>query len=458
MRAAEAKSGGGKLVPLAIVGALLIALALGGMATHMPGARDEGSGTRQAAFVVLGAAATLLYFAACWLVLRGPRSRRAVWLVLVVAVVMRLAVLSGPPFLSTDLYRYVWDGRVQLAGIDVYRYIPDDPALFPLRDTAIYPYVNRHEYARTIYPPMAQLVFRAIASVSQSVTMERLTMLGFDLLAIGVMLRLLSIARLDQARIAIYAWNPLSVWEFAGNGHVDAIAIALISLAMLFRVRGRGGWTGAALGAAVLVKFLPVIVAPALWRPRDARRWRDWTMPAAMAAVIVALYAYYGGGLGFLSGYAAQEGLESGTGIYWLDLLDRFVTLPAGAGTIWMALGGILLLALGAWMVFVRPPPQAGDPVPVARDIAVLAALLTAIITPHYAWYFVWLALPSCLAPMPSVIFLSAAAILQYHDPYNDRVLQFSAIYLPFLALAAIDLWRRRIRRPAPVAIAARSI
>jgi alpha-1,6-mannosyltransferase len=458
MRGTEAKAGSGKLATLAIIGVLLIALVLGGLATHLPGARDEGSVSRQAAFVAMGVVATLLYFAACWLVLRGPRSRRAVWLVLGVAVVMRLAVLSGPPFLSTDLYRYVWDGRVQLAGIDVYRYIPDDPALFTLRDTAIYPYVNRHEYARTIYPPMAQLVFRAIASVWQSVTMERLTMLGFDLLAIGVMLRLLAIAGLDPARVAIYAWNPLSVWEFAGNGHVDVIAIALISLAMLFRVRGRGAWTGAVLGAAVLVKFLPVIVAPALWRPRDARRWRDWTMPAAMAAVIVALYAYYGGGLGFLSGYAAQEGLESGTGIYWLDLLDRFVTLPAGAGTIWMALGGILLLALGAWMVFVRPPPQAGDPVPVARDIAVLAALLTAIITPHYAWYFVWLALPSCLAPMPSVIFLSAAAILQYHDPYNDRVLQFSAIYLPFLALAAIDLWRRRIRRPAPVAIAARSI
>jgi hypothetical protein len=447
-----------KLLALGAIGACLIGLVLGGLATHPPGALDEGSEARQAAFVALGAAATLLYFAACWLVLRGPRLRRGVWLVLGVAVAMRLAVLTVPPFLSTDLFRYVWDGRVQLAGIDVYRYIPDDPALVPLRDTAIYPFVNRHEYARTIYPPMAQLVFRAIASVWQSVTMERLTMLGFDLLAIGVMLRLLAMAGLDPARIAIYAWNPLSVWEFAGNGHVDAVAIALIALAMLARIRGRGTWTGAILGAAVLVKFLPVVIAPALWRPRDARRWRDWTMPAAMAAVIVLLYALYGGGLGFLSGYAAQEGLESGTGIYWLDLLDRFVTLPAGAGTVWMALGGVLLLAVGVWMVFVRPPPRVGNPVPVARDVAVLAGLLTAIITPHYAWYFVWLALPSCLAPTPSVIFLSAAAILQYHDPYNDRVLQFSAIYLPFLALATIDLWRHRIRRPVPVEVVARSI
>jgi hypothetical protein len=337
-----------------------------------------------------------------------------------------------PPFLSTDLFRYVWDGRVQLAGIDVYRYIPDDPALFALRDKAIYPFVNRHEYARTIYPPMAQLVFRGIASVWQSVTMERLTMLGFDLLTIGVMLRLLVVAGLDPARVAIYAWNPLAVWEFAGNGHVDAVAIALIALGMLFRVRGRGAWTGAILGAAVLVKFLPVVLAPALWRPRDARRWFDWTMPAAMLAVIVLLYALYGGvhadQLGFLPGYAAQEGLDTGTGIYWLDVLNQIVTLPAGAGVVWFALTGLVLLTLGVWMVFMRPPPRAGDPVPVACDAAVLMTVLTAAITPHYAWYFPWLALPACLMPLPSVIYLSAAAIVQYFNPFSGPVLPFAPI------------------------------
>ncbi len=446
---------------LGLVGGLLVVLVGAGVGTHLPGALDAGSEGRKAAFVAFGVAATLLYFAACWLVLRGARARRAVWIVLAAAAAMRLVVMAAPPFLSTDLYRYVWDGRVQLAGIGVYRYIPDDPALVPLRDTAIYPFVNRHEYARTIYPPMAQLVFRAIATVWQSVTMERLTMLGFDLLAIGVMVRLLTIAGLDPARVAIYAWNPLSVWEFAGNGHVDAVSIALIALAMLARVRGRGAWAGAILGAAVLVKFLPAVLAPALWRPRDAPRRFDWTMPAAMAAVIVALYALYidrdMSFLGFLPGYAAQEGLESGTGIYWLDLVGCFVTLPAASGGVWLAAAAIVLLALGVWMVFVRAAPRAGDPVPLARDIVMLMTVLTAAITPHYAWYFVWLALPSCLAPLPSVIYLSAAAMVQYHDPFDDRVLQFSMIYLPFLALAAIDVWRRRIRHPAPIEAAVRS-
>jgi hypothetical protein len=447
---------------LLLIGVLLAVLVAAGLQTHLPGALDEGSNARQAAFVALGAAAALLYFAACWLVLRGPRRRSGVWVVLAVALAMRALVMTSPSFLSSDLFRYVWDGRVQLAGINPYRYIPGDPALETLRDDTIYARVNRAEYAHTIYPPMAQLVFRAIAAVSQTETFERVVMLGFDLLAIGVMLRLLGIAGLDPARVLIYAWNPLSVWEFAGNGHVDAVSIGLLALAMLARVRGRATWTGLALGAATLVKFLPVIAAPALWRPRDAACRFDWKVPATMAAMIALLYAPFLGHdadvLGFLPGYAAEEGLGSGTGIYWLDLIARFVPLPAGAGLLWFAAAAVLLLALGLWIVFVRPAPRAGDPVPVGRDIAVLAAALTAAITPHYAWYFVWLALPSCLAPMPSVIYLSAAAILQYHDPYDDRVLQFSAIYLPFLALVVIDLWRRRIHRPAPIEAAARSI
>ncbi len=90
------------------------------------------------------------------------------------------------------LYRYVWDGRVQVAGINPYRYVPADPALRPLRDGAIYPHINRADYAPTIYPPMAQVIFRAVAAVGHDVLAMKLAMLGFELLAIAVMLRLLA--------------------------------------------------------------------------------------------------------------------------------------------------------------------------------------------------------------------------------------------------------------------------
>ena len=67
--------------------------------------------------------------------------------------------LSAPPYLSTDIYRYVWDGRVIAAGINPYRYIPADPHLEGLRDPEIFPQINRANYAPTIYPPAARRSF-----------------------------------------------------------------------------------------------------------------------------------------------------------------------------------------------------------------------------------------------------------------------------------------------------------
>ena len=74
--------------------------------------------------------------------------RATIWLVLGVAVAMRVMTLVAPPLLSSDIYRYVWDGRVQLAGINPYRYVPDAPDLAFLRDDAVYPHINRADYAR----------------------------------------------------------------------------------------------------------------------------------------------------------------------------------------------------------------------------------------------------------------------------------------------------------------------
>src|SRR5688572_23382010 len=40
---------------------------------------------------------------------------RSLWLIVIVAIVLRGALLTLEPLLSTDIYRYIWDGRVQAA-------------------------------------------------------------------------------------------------------------------------------------------------------------------------------------------------------------------------------------------------------------------------------------------------------------------------------------------------------
>ena len=230
---------------------------------HMPGADNVGSPGLVRAFVALLAVATVLYFAATRAVLVDGGGGSALALVLGVALLLRLPPLLELPFLSSDLYRYVWDGRVQLAGINPYRYVPADPALAALRDHAIFDHVNRRFYAPTIYPPAAQLLFRLIAAVSQTALAAKVTAVVCEMVGVFALLLTLSAAGLPRSRVLIYPWNPLAAWSFAGNGHVDAEAAALIAAAITARTARRDGRAGALLAGATRVKFLP---------PRSRRR------------------------------------------------------------------------------------------------------------------------------------------------------------------------------------------
>ncbi len=101
----------------------------------------------------------------------------------------------GPPFLSTDLYRYIWDGRVQNAGLNPYAIFRRTRRWRLCATRVIYPSVNRAEYAPTIYPPVAQVIFRVVTAFSETPIAMKLAMLGFEVLAIAVMIRLLALAR-----------------------------------------------------------------------------------------------------------------------------------------------------------------------------------------------------------------------------------------------------------------------
>ncbi|WP_342110088.1 glycosyltransferase 87 family protein [Methylobacterium sp. SI9] len=433
---------------LAALGLLLLAINLGALAIHVPGADTVGSVARANVFVGVLAIGLAVYLVAVRVVLRERLPRAALWTILGIAVLMRAALLPAPPFLSSDIYRYVWDGQVQAAGINPYRYVPADPALERLRDPAIYPLINRKDYARTIYPPAAQLVFAAAGHVSHGVTGMKLAMLGFEALGMLAMLAFLRGAGLPSARILIYAWNPLALWSFACDGHVDAVAIGLLGVALLARSRGRYGLAGGLLGAATLVKVLPIAVAPAF--VRGGRLWRPMLVGAAVIALLYLPYLAAGANvLGFAGGYGAEEGYGTGVGYWLLAGLGHLGLSPPGLLPAYLVCAGLTLAALALRIAFGRDRGPAPDAVALCRDTGILAALTTCAASPHYAWYYPWLALPAVVAPTPALIWLGSAPILFLIDPFNDRFLWPSLVFVPAVVLAARALWQART---APVA------
>jgi hypothetical protein len=437
------------LARLTGLGLLLALLMLGALMLHVPGADTVGSPERANVFVGILALGVGVYLLAVRLVLRTVLPPCAFWIIVGIALVMRAALLPALPFLSSDIYRYVWDGQVQAAGINPYRYLPVDPALAHLRDPAVFPWINRATYALTIYPPAAQAVFALVGMLTPTVFGMKLAMVGFEALALLCLLGLLSLARLPRERVLLYAWNPLALWSFACDGHVDAIAIGLLAVALLCRARAREGLAGAMLAAAVLVKFLPVAAAPAFLR--GGRFWRPVLAGLAVIALLYAPYLSVGSGvLGFLSTYGDEEGYRSGRGVWLLAGLSHLVPLPDGAGRIYLIGAAILLGALAFRIA--RGPALRGPAATIAlcRDTAILIACTTAAANPHYAWYYAWLALPAVVAPIPAVVWLSAAPVLFYVDPFDERFFWPGLVFGPAIALALRDLLRARTVTPIP--------
>jgi hypothetical protein len=434
-----------RLAMLAAIGVLLVCLVAGGLSLLDWRPIGLAGEVRLTAFVGTLLVAGALWLLAVAIVRRGRLPPQTIWLVLGVAVAMRLLTLAAPPVLSSDVYRYVWDGRVQLAGINPYRYLPVADELAFLRDDAVYPHINRAAYAHSVYPPAAQVIFALAAMVTPGVVGMKVMIAAFDALAIVALIMLLRVAGRDPAELLIYAWLPLPVWESAGNAHIDGAAAGLLALALLVAVRAGSVWTGIVLAAATLTKFLPAVVLPAFCR------LRDWRLPIAFVVTLVVLYLPYSligwQVFGFLPGYFSEEGFASGHGIFLLQLLGMVMTLPAWASKVYIALVLAVLGLLAARFAFVaeRPAASGARVLQQARQAVILGTILLVALSPHYPWYLMWLAPFACLAPLPGVLWILAVAPILAHGSFEYLAVP-AAVFVPAAIFFAIDL--RRV--PAP--------
>jgi hypothetical protein len=402
---------------------------------------------RIGAFVAVAAAQGAVYLIAVRLAAsdsRGPWPWRIVPLVLGIALALRMLVLAMPPYLSTDIYRYVWDGRVIAAGINPYRYIPTDPHLAALRDPEIFPHINRANYAHTIYPPAAEAIFFAATRVGASVTAMKAAMVLFEALAVVLLLRLLSATGQPAGRIVVYAWHPLPLWEFAGSGHIDAAIVALVALALWGHLRRRDWLSGLALAGGTLVKFYPAVLMPALWR-RGNR-----AMPLVLVLTVIAAYLPFAGVgwrvFGFLPGYLGEEGFTGGgSGFYLWGLAHTLLPLAGLSNLVYVGIAAALGGGLALWVARSRLEPATGA--------ALLAGAFMLLLSPHYPWYFAWLVVFACLVPSAALLWLTLASFLLYLVPVGSqlvwdrpRLLVETILYLPFVMLAAADLLQCRRR------------
>ena len=403
----------------------------------------------------------ILYLGGIALIERCRTNRWTLRIIFGVALAVRMVCVFAPEFLSSDVYRYVWDGQVQAAGINPYRYIPAAPELQFLRDSQIYPNINRKEYAHTIYPPAAQMLFLAVTRISATETFMKFSMVGFEGVMCVFLLRLLTLLKLPRERILLYAWHPIGFWEIASSGHLDAVAMCFITLALYARVHRRTAATAGWLAAAALTKLYPLALLPAL-----AARGRKRLMLTGGVMLGLALLAYLPylgvgrGVLGFLPSYAQEEGINTGTRFFLLAFVNRSLHTALGP-PVYLCACAVALAALSWWAYTrqlgpenfaARLPENTTDG---ARRLIfsslVLAAALNLCFSPHYPWYFLWLLPMLTLVPWRPAFYLVLAPTFMLATQLGapgEGIYQMNVLlYGGFAGLLAYDLAESRLRR-----------
>ena len=198
-------------------------------------------------------------------------SRQVVVIGLVLAAAWHVEFLRQPAGADDDIHRYVWDGRLQRLGYNPYLIVPSDPALAALH-TSETRTLNNPDLPSP-YPAGAQLFFRAVTAVHESTFAFKIAFAVCEVAIVFVLLDVLRCTRQAAHLVLAFAWNPLLAIEVAGSGHIDIVGALLLLVSAAALVRRWRATAAVALGLAIAVKFLPVVLLPLYWkriRIRDA--------------------------------------------------------------------------------------------------------------------------------------------------------------------------------------------
>jgi Glycosyltransferase family 87 len=397
---------------------------------------DDRGGPYFMASLTLAGIAYLLAIREFFATPRFPK--QGVIIGLALAAMWHIAFLRLPPGTDDDIHRYVWDGRLQRLGYNPYLVVPSDPAFAGLH-TPETRTMNNPDLPSP-YPAGAQFFFRVVTAIHESPFALKV---AFVLCEFAIVLVLLDVLRRNQkpAHLAlVFAWNPLLAVEVAGSGHIDIVGALLLVVSVAALLRRWRATAAVALGLAVAVKFLPVVLLPLYWK---RVRIRD----AALAAVVVGLLyvPFLNHGhipLGSLGTYVRSFRFNGPI----FAALYRVAPPQLLAG-----LAVLVGLVTAAWLRKRRAAPEF-SPNQFAWPMA--ASLLFAPVV--FPWYLLWL-LPFLTSASTVLIIVWTVSIIPTYVMWHLRTLGpwgalpgwIMLLEYGCVAVTAAIIQLRRITRPA---------
>jgi alpha-1,6-mannosyltransferase len=393
------------------------------------------SSTGEPSFIIPLAVAGIAYLIAIRELFSSPTlPRRVILMLLVLAGLWRIPFLMSPPGPDDDIHRYLWDGRVQRLGYNPYVVVPSDPALASLH-TPETRALNNPDLPSP-YPPGAELFFRAVTAIHESLFSLKVAFVFCDSAIIFVLLEILRRSGQGAHWVLAYAWHPLLATDVAGSGHIDIVGVLLLLVSAAALGRRWRAVAAAAFGLAVAVKFLPIVLLPVYWK---RVRVRDAILAAAVVGLLYVPFLNHGRiPIGSLGTYVRRFRFND-------PVFAAFGRVATPEFAVGVAVVAGFLVAL--WL---RSKAIECSPDTFAWPMA--ASLLCAPVV--YPWYLLWLLPFVRSAPTVPIIIWTVSIIPTYYVwhlralgrpwlvPGWIMVLEYGSV-----ALAAATIEFRRLRR-----------
>jgi hypothetical protein len=462
------------------------------------------------AFVVAGVG----YLAAILLVDAGVVAvRGAIAVVLLFEVVFQVTLFLTPGLFTTDIFSYVMYGRISAEyNLNPYIYPPN---YFPGNPLLGWIHPIWHDQP-SVYGPLWTCIGWLFATVTAPLTDVVTTLDDGTVLNVGLMdqvfaykllmnaVQIVNLALVwwllgrvlkgkPRARLTafvVFAWNPMMLFDAAGNAHNDALMVTLLLLGIVPLVwtstqpsNARWSLGTVFVGLSALIKYTTGLVGLFYIVPwgRRLRSWRERVLWIGGTGVLIALITYVLF-IPWLDPRAFEPMLVAASGKAWMftnwapDLLaltvDRFLdpstvddpsALHEGVRTWAKVITRIIFFAYLAWEL-VRLWRLAAD-----RERSLLQPILEAsaraftvlilvVLTWVLEWYWMWpLALVTLLGwrrTLTKVIVgytLTSLPVFYVHHYWSTNMpgVLVLAYALPPLALPLVDWgWRRLSGKP----------
>ncbi|MFT6815890.1 MAG: alpha-1,6-mannosyltransferase [Sphingobacteriales bacterium] len=221
----------------------------------------------------------------------GERVSNSLFFWLSIAFIARAALLFSLPNLSDDFYRFIWDGRASISGINPYDFKPSEIlAQNPLLSIELFQNLNSPEYY-SVYPPFLQYLFAFATflfpkSILGSTIVLKLIILGSEVLTLKLLLMLLAKLKIALKNVLWYALNPLVIIELVGNLHFEALMITSVLAAAYFAFEKKWFLSAICMAISVQVKIIPLLFIP-LFLPLLG--WRRFIKFGLLTGVLIML-------------------------------------------------------------------------------------------------------------------------------------------------------------------------